>query len=171
MRRILLCALLSVVAFTALLPNVASAQQAPDRVQIGRDIVIPIGEKVGDVVCVACSIRIHGQVGGSAVAVAGSITLGQGAAVAEDAVAVVGDVRLQSGARIGGGVTAVAGQVIRDPQATVAGDVVALGGAGWTLLIVLLPLLLFGGIIALIIWLVQRSRRAEPVPAHPANPR
>jgi len=165
MRRILLCTVLSLVASAALPSNVASAQQAPDRVQIGRDIVIPAGERAGDVVCVACSIRIHGQAAGSVVAVAGSIILGQGAEVGEDTVTVVGDIRLQSGTRVGGGVTAVAGAVIRDPQATIAGDVVAMGGAGWMLLIVLLPLLFFGGIIALIIWLIQRSRRAAPVPA------
>jgi hypothetical protein len=41
-------------------------------------------------------------------------------------------------------------------------------GARWMLLILLVPLLFLGGIVALIVWLVQRSR-AAPTPAYPAG--
>jgi hypothetical protein len=64
---------------------------------------------------------------------------------------------------------AVAGTVQHDPQAVIGGDVTSMGGAGWMLLIFLFPLLLFGGILALIIWLIQRSRRTAPLPAYPAG--
>jgi hypothetical protein len=48
----------------------------------------------------------------------------------------------------------------------VAGDVTSMGGGGWVFLIFLLPFAFLGGIIALIIWLIQRSRRPVPVPAY-----
>ncbi len=47
-----------------------------------------------------------------------------------------------------------------------AGDVTSMGGGGWVFLIFLLPFAFLGGIIALIIWLIQRSRRPAPVPAY-----
>jgi hypothetical protein len=67
---------------------------------------------------------------------------------------------------VGGDVTAVAGSVRRDPQATVGGGVTSLGGGGWIFLIFLLPFAVLGGIVALIIWLIQRSRRPAQVPAY-----
>jgi hypothetical protein len=140
--------------------------QSGDRVQIGRDIVIERTQKAGDVVCVACSIYLRGgQVAGDAVAVAGKIVLEQGSAVAGDVTAVAGDVRLQGGSQVAGDAVAVAGMVRRDSQSLVAGDVASLGGPGWTLLFLLLPLLFLGGIVALVIWLIQRSRRNGPTPA------
>jgi hypothetical protein len=78
---------------------------------------------------------------------------------------VLGDVRIQSGAQVAGDLTIVGGKLHRDPQAAVAGDVTTLVGAGWTLLIVLLPLAFFGGLIALIIWLIARVRRPTQVAA------
>jgi hypothetical protein len=128
------------------------------QVHIGRDIYIQPQDKAGDLVCIACSIHIRGQVAGDAVAVLGSVVLEQGASLAGDVTAVVGDVRLQSGTQIAGDVSAVAGMVKRDPQSKIAGDITSLGGAGWTLLILVAPLVLFGGIVALIIWLFQRRR-------------
>jgi hypothetical protein len=40
------------------------------------------------------------------------------------------------------------------------------GGGRWIFLIFLTPFLFLGGIIALIIWMVQRSRHPAPVPAY-----
>jgi hypothetical protein len=48
----------------------------------------------------------------------------------------------------------------------VAGNVTTIGGHGWVFLIFLLPFAVLGGIIALIIWLIQRSRRPIPLPAY-----
>jgi cytoskeletal protein CcmA (bactofilin family) len=169
MRRIPVYTLMIVLVFAVLLPGTVAAEENPSRVQIGRDIIVQAGEKNSDVVCIACSIRIHGQTAGDVVAVAGSITLEQGAQVAGDTVAVVGDIRLQAGAQIAGSVTTVAGAVRRDPQATIASDVTSLEGSAWMLLILLVPLMMVGGVIALIIWLVQRSRRPVPVAALPGG--
>jgi hypothetical protein len=134
------------------------AAQNSDQVHIGRDIYVQPQDKAGDLVCVACSIYIRGQVAGDAVAVGGNVVLQQGAQVAGSVTAVVGDVRLQTGTQIAGDAVAVAGMVKRDPQSTISGDVTSLGGAGWMLLILVLPLVLFGGFVALIIWLFQRRR-------------
>lgn len=154
----------------ALFSNLASAKQSAERVQIGHDIIVQAGEKTGDLVCVFCSIRVRGQTAGDVVAVGGNVTPENGGQIAGDTVAVGGDIRLEHGAQIAGDITAVAGGVRRDPQAVVAGDITSMEGKGWMLLILLLPLLLLGGFVALIVWLVQRSRRPAPAPAYPGGP-
>jgi hypothetical protein len=135
------------------------AQKSSDQVHIGRDIYIQPQDKAGDLVCVACSIIIRGQVAGDAVAVGGSVMLEQGAQVVGSVTTVLGDIRLRMGTQIAGDVAAIAGTVKRDPQSTISGDVTSMGGAGWMLLVLVAPLVLFGGFIALIIWLFQRNRR------------
>ena len=169
MRRNRILSTIATAAFVALCSAFAVAGQANDRVQIGRSIVVQPGEKAGDVVCVACSIRVRGEIAGDVVAVAGSVMLESGAQVAGDIVAVAGNVRLQGDTRAGGDIVAVAGTIHRDPDAVIAGDVTSMGGAGWTLLIFLFPVLVIGGIVALIIWLIERSRRPAPVAAYPAG--
>jgi len=169
MPRYLTLSSISIAAVLALFSTGAAAQKSGDRVQIARDIVVQPNEKTGDLVCVACSIRVRGQTAGDVVAVAGSVTFETGAQVAGDTVAVGGSIRLESGTQVAGDITAVAGTVRRDPQAIIAGDVTSMEGTGWMLLLVLVPLLFFGGIVALIVWLVQRSR-AAPAPAYPATP-
>jgi hypothetical protein len=149
--------MLLVAAGTFSSSSIVAAQNS-DQVHIGRDIYVQPQDKAGDLVCVACSIYIRGQVAGDAVAVGGNVVLQQGAQVAGSVTAVVGDVRLQTGTQIAGDAVAVAGMVKRDPQSTISGDVTSLGGAGWMLLILVLPLVLFGGFVALIIWLFQRRR-------------
>jgi hypothetical protein len=159
----------TILALLLAFSSLALAEQTADRVQVGRDIVVEQTEKVGDVVCVACSIHVRGQAAGDAVAVAGRIVLEQGAQVAGDVTAVLGDVRLESGTQVAGDVVAVAGTVRRDSQSQVAGEVTSLGGAGWMLLLLILPLIFLGGIVALIIWLIQRSRRRTPATSYPGG--
>jgi hypothetical protein len=158
---------ISIAVAVTLLSTFATAEKSADRVQVGRPIVVQPGEKVGDLVCVACSIRVRGQTTGDVVAVAGSIKVENGGEIAGDTVAVAGSIRLESGAHIGGDVVTVAGRLHRDPEAVIGGDATSMGGAGWMLLIFVVPLLILGGIVALIIWLIQRSRRSAQVPAYP----
>ena len=73
-----------------------------------------------------------------------------------------GNARIESGTQVAGDLTAIGGDLRRDPQAAVAGDVTTMGGHGWVFLIFLLPIVILGGIITLIIWLGQRSRRPTP---------
>lgn len=159
---------ISIAAIFLLLPHIAAAAPSNDRVQIGRSIVVQRGENVGDLVCIACSIRVRGQTAGDAVAVAGSISLEDGAQIAGDSVAVAGSVRLESNTKVGGDVVAVAGKIHRDPEAVIGGDVTSVGGVGWMVPILLAPFLFLGAIIALIIWLVQRNRQTSPATGYPA---
>lgn len=165
MPRVCLYAVILLAAVVALFSTAAVAQQNSDQVHIGRDIYIQPLDKAGDLVCVGCSIYIRGKVAGDAVAVGGSVVLEQGAQVAGGVTTVVGNIRLQTGTQIAGDVAAVAGTVKRDPQSTISGDVTSLGGAGWMLLILVAPLVLFGGFVALIIWLFQRRRPVAPAAA------
>jgi hypothetical protein len=143
-----------------------AASTNPDRTQFGRDIRIEANENVGDVTCIGCSIHVRGHVSGDATAIGGSIFAEQGAAIAGDATTIGGSARMENGTQVGGDLTTIGGSVRRDPQANVAGDVTAMGGGGWVFLIFLLPFLFVGGIIALIIWMIQRSRHPAPVPAY-----
>jgi cytoskeletal protein CcmA (bactofilin family) len=141
----------------------AFAEKRADQFQTGRNIVIPAGESTGDLACIGCSVIVSGQVTGDVFAMGGNVILEPGAQVTGSVSTVVGDVRLQAGTQIAGDVSAVAGMVRRDPQAAIAGDVSSLGGKGWMLVVFILPLLFLGGLVALLVWLVQRIRR--PVPA------
>jgi len=164
--------LFSIIAISTLfllVPSMSAAAPSNDRVQIGRSIVVQPGESVGDLVCIACSIRVRGQTAGDAVAVAGSISLEDGAQIAGDTVAIAGSVRLERNTKIGGDVVAVAGKIRRDPEAVIGGDVTSIGGVGWMVPILLAPFLLLGGVVAFILWLVQRNRRVASVPAYPAG--
>src|SRR5215831_17882931 len=98
----------------AVFSSLALADKSADRVQVGRDLIVEPAEKVGNAVCVACSIHVRGQLAGDAVAVAGRIVLEQGAQVAGDVTDVLGDVRLESGTQVAGDVVVVAGMVRRD---------------------------------------------------------
>ena len=157
--------MLSILAIAVSISTLAAAEQNGDRVQIGRDMVVQNGEKAGDVVCVGCSVIVRGQADGDVVAVGGSVVLEQGAQVRGGITTVLGNIRLQNGAGVGGDVVAVAGALRRDSQSTIGGGVTSLGGPGWSILIVVMPLLMLGGFIALIIWLIQRNRRTAPVAA------
>jgi Polymer-forming cytoskeletal len=159
------CATLRILAVSALLAAPALAKTSSDRVQINHDIFVEPGQKSGDLVCVNCSVFVRGEVAGDVVAVHGNVVIEQGARVAGDVVTVLGNLRLQGAAQVGGDAVAVGGTVRSGPQATVGGDVTSLAGAGWTLLIVLLPLAFMGGFIALIVWLIARMRRPTPIAA------
>ncbi|MGH9546733.1 MAG: hypothetical protein ACRD23_16120 [Terriglobales bacterium] len=152
-----------------LLPSLKLAAEAnPDRVQFNHDIRIEANDNVGDVTCIFCSVHVRGHVSGDVTAIAGSVFAEQGASIAGDVTAVGGSARVENDAQLAGDLTTIGGTLHRDPQATVAGDITTIGGAGggWIFLIFLLPFLFLGGIIALIIWLIQRSRHPAPVPPY-----
>ena len=154
-----------VIAFLAPSASLAAGANA-DRFQVNRDIQIQPDDKVGDVTCLNCSVYVRGQVSGDVTTINGNIIAEQGAAIGGDVTAVRGNARIENGAQVAGDLTTIAGTTRRDPQATVAGDVTSLGGGGWVFLIFLLPFAVLGGLVAMIIWLIQRSRRPAPVPAY-----
>jgi hypothetical protein len=161
----LLCAS-SILVVSLTSSAVLAAETNADRFQINHDIHVQPEEQVGDVTCINCSVYVLGRVSGDVTTVNGNIVAEQGATVSGDATAVRGDARIESGAQVAGDLTAIAGTVRRDPRASIGGDVTSMGGGGWVFLIFLLPFAVLGGMIALIIWLVQRSRQPEPVPAY-----
>ena len=137
----------------------ANADANHDRFQTGRDIRVEADEQVGDVSCLNCSIYIRGQASGDLLAIHGNVVVYEGAQIAGDIASLAGNVRLESGTQVGGDVASIGGAVRRDTGAMIGGDVSSMPGAGWVAGIFLLPLLFLGGIIALIVWLVQRNRR------------
>ena len=157
---------LCLVAIFLLPSTKLAAESDPDRVQFKHDIRIGPNDKVGDVTCIGCSVHVRGQVSGDVTSIAGSVFLEQGASIAGDVTVVGGNARAENGTQVAGDLTAIGGNLVRAPQAAVAGDVTTLGGGGWVFTIFLLPFVFLGGIFALIIWLVQRSRHPAPVPAY-----
>jgi hypothetical protein len=148
-----------------LLPAPASAKEDPDLTQFNQDIRVEAGQKAGDVTCINCSIHVRGQVARDVTALHGNISIEEGGEVAGDVTTIWGNIRVDNGTRIAGDVTAVAGAARIQPQASVTGDRTSLEGTRWLLAIILPPLICIGLIVALIIWLVQRSRRPQmPAP-------
>jgi hypothetical protein len=72
------------------------------RVRILGSIVVPPGEKAGDVVAVLGSATVHGDVEGSVVAVGGDVELKDGASVTGDVVAIGGQLIIAPTARLSG---------------------------------------------------------------------
>ena len=142
----------------------AAAMAAPEQFQMGHDIHISADQKTGDLTCLNCSIYIRGEVHGDAFALNGDIVLETGAQLAGDVTVLRGDARVADGANVGGDVTTIGGTVRKQASAAIGGDVDSMSGSGWILLIFLVPLAILGAIIALVVWLVQRSRHTAGVP-------
>jgi len=143
----------------------AFGKDVHDRTQFGHNISIGAGEEVSEVTCFGCSVRVRGHVASDVTTFGGSIVVeGQGE-IGGDTTTFGGSVRLDKDAKVHD-VTVFGGQVHRDAAATVLGDVTNFGGAGWLVLVFGLPLVIFGAVIALIVWLVRRLMRpALPVVA------
>jgi hypothetical protein len=157
------CCLLLVLAFG--IP--AYADGSHDRTQFGHDVTVGSDEKVAEVTCFGCSVRIRGRVDGDVTTFGGSVVVERDASVGGDTTTFGGDVRLDGGANVKS-LTVFGGRIRRDSGATVGGDVTTFGGGAalWLFIVFGLPLLLLGAFIALIIWLVRRfTRRAVPVAA------
>ena len=140
-------------------PTLALSGDTHEYTQFGHSIYIGPDQKTGDVTCFLCSVRVRGQVGGEITTFGGNVTLEDSASVGGDVTAFGGTVRLGPETKIGGELTVMGGRLMRDPKALVGGDVTTFGGQGWLFVIFGLPLLIFAGIIALIVWLVQRRQR------------
>jgi hypothetical protein len=160
--RLLVVLLVAVAAVPA-----AFGKANPEYTQFGHDIRIAADQKTSDLTCINCSIYVRGQVAGEITTVHGNVVIEENGTVAGEVTAVLGDVRADRGTKIEGDVTAVGGAVHRHPEATIAGDVTALQGSIWFFLIFVSPILVLAGIVALIVWLVQR-RRPSPALARAA---
>ena len=153
-------ALLFVLVLAAGTPCLARG--GSDYTQFGHDIRIGPEQNVGEVTCFNCSVYVRGNVGGDITTFHGNVVLEDNAAVGGEVTAFLGDVRAQGGTKIGGDVTVFSGTVHRQEGAAIGGEVTTMDGTFWFFMIFVLPFLFLIGIAALIVWLVQRSRR----PAH-----
>ncbi len=112
---------LSVASLFLLLPARGAAREADDRVVFAREVVIESGQKLHDIVCYFCMIRVRGTLTGDAVAIGGGVEVT--GTIEGDAVIVGGGVKLGEGARIGGELVVIGGQVERGPLSEIAGGV------------------------------------------------
>jgi len=148
--RLLACLFLLAISTFAL------ANESSDRTQVGHDITIGPDEEVSDATCFGCSVRVRGHVTSDVTVFGGSIVVEDQGEIGGDVTTFGGGVRLDKEARLGGDLTVIGGQIRRDPASSVAGDVTNFAGSIWLFLIFGLPLVILGGIIALIVLLVRR---------------
>lgn len=139
-------------------PGAFAKTSSPEITQFSHDIRVSSDQRTGDLTCINCSIYVRGQVAGEITTIHGNVVIEDNGTVAGDVTAVLGDVRADRGTKIAGEVTTVGGAVRRHPEATIVGDVTALQGSIWFFLILVAPILVLIGIVALIVWLVQRRR-------------
>jgi hypothetical protein len=151
--------LIVLVLFCACASTAALAGASGDRTQFGHDINVAPGEQISEVTCFGCSVRVRGQVNGDVTTFGGSIVVEDEGQIGGDATTFGGGVRLDGKAAVKGDLTVFGGRVRRDPSASVGGDVTNFGSVISVLMIVVMPLLFVGGIVALIIWIVRRATR------------
>jgi len=135
-----------------------------DRVSFANNITVEEGSTSGDLVCMMCSIKVHGEVHGDVVTLLGSVVIDDARSISGDVVTVGGNVSMGNNASINGDVALVGGYLNKGEGVSIGGDSDVMVGKGW-LLVLLAPLLIVIGIVWLIIWLV--SRRQYRFPAYP----
>jgi hypothetical protein len=145
--------------------GISFADSPHERTQFGHDILVGPGEQVTEATCFGCNIRIRGKVQSDATSFGGNIVVEDEGEVGADTTAFGGSVRLDKGAKVSS-VTVFGGRLHRDPEASVDGDVTTFSGSIWLVLMFGLPLVLLGGFIALLVWLIRRlTKPAVPVAA------
>lgn len=160
-----ICLLLSLLVILSGVSAAATPKKNPERTQFGRDIRVEAGEQTGELTCMNCSIHVRGRVDGDATAFHGNIVLEPGAEVMGEATALLGSIRVEQGASISGDATAFAGSVRTQGEGKIGGDRTSFEGAQWVAVLLVVPMLFLGLIVALIVWLVQRGRRPAQSPA------
>jgi hypothetical protein len=156
MRRLLLACVLVLVSS---LP--AFARSSDDRASVGSDITIAEGETAGDVACVFCTVRVHGDIRGDVAVLFGSVVVDPGRSISGDLATLGADLNLGEGATVGGDVAVAAGDANLAPGAMIHGSRTVLPGRMW-LLLPFAPLLILIGLIWLIVYLVRRNRYQFP---------
>jgi hypothetical protein len=139
----------------------AFAKGGDDRASVGNNITIAEGETAGDVACVFCSVRVHGDVRGDVAVLFGRIEVDPGHTISGDLAALGADLNLGEGATVGGDVAIAAGDANLAPGAMIRGSRMVLSNRMW-LLLPFAPLLILIGVIWLIVHLVRRNRYQFP---------
>jgi len=133
-----------------------------DRTSFGSDITIAEGETAADIACAFCSVHLRGDVTGDVAVAFGSITVEPGHTISGDTAILEGDLNLGEGSNVNGDLAILAGSDRLAEGAAVHGSRAVVRQPLGTL-ILLSPLLILGGIIWLIVFLVRRNRYRFPV--------
>lgn len=181
--------LVSTLLFAAFAVAAVPARADRDAVQFGSDIVVPQGQSVHDAVCFFCSVRAEGTIDHDVVVFFGNVRIAghsnhdvvnffgnvradDNAAIGHDLVSFFGVIRLGENVSVGGDMVAMFGGVHAADSVNVAGSRVY--QPAWLLWI---PLMILGGIIALIVSAVRNYRRRQwlaatgyPYPPPPMQP-
>jgi hypothetical protein len=102
---------------------------------------------------------------GDATAIHGNVIVEQGGSISGDVTTVLGDIRVEPAGSVGGDATSVGGSLRRQAGATIGGDVTALESRFGVIMLMAAPFVVLGMIVALIVWLIQRSRQRTAVAA------
>jgi hypothetical protein len=154
---------LSVCVLVAGLSSTTFGEASRERTQFGHDVIVGPGEEVSEITCFGGSVRVRGHVAGDVVAFGGNVVVEEDGSVGGDTTVFGGGVRLEKTAKIGGDVTIFGGKIRRDPESQVGGDITNFNGGLWLPLMVGLPVIVLGAIVALIIWLIRRFTRTGVV--------
>ncbi|HSY70566.1 MAG TPA: polymer-forming cytoskeletal protein [Edaphobacter sp.] len=148
-----------VLLLAATLP--AFAKSDNDRASFGSDITVAEGETVGDIACMFCDVRVHGDVKGDVAVMFGRVEVDPGHSISGDVAALGADLVLGEGATVGGDVALAAGDANVAEGATIHGSRMVLPSRLW-LLLPFAPFLILIGVIWLIVYIVQRNRYQFP---------
>jgi hypothetical protein len=148
-----------VLLLAATLP--AFAKSDNDRASFGSDITVAEGETAGDIACMFCDVRIHGNVKGDIAVMFGRVEVDPGHSISGDVAALGADLVLGEGATIGGDVALAAGDANVGEGAMIHGSRMVLPSRLW-LLLPFAPFLILIGVIWLIVYIVQRNRYQFP---------
>ena len=143
----------------------AFAKSDNDRASFGSDITVAEGETAGDIACMFCDVRIHGDVKGDIAVMFGRVEVDAGHSISGDVAALGADLVLGEGATVGGDVALAAGDANVAEGATIHGSRMVLPSRLW-LLLPLAPFLIVIGVIWLIVYIVQRNRYQFPAYPH-----
>ena len=161
-----LLAWLSVCVLVAGLSSATFGESPRERTQFGHDVIVGPDEEVSEITCFGGNVRVRGHVAGEVTVFGGNVVIEEDGSVGGDTTVFGGGVRLEKTAKLGGDVTIFGGQLRRDPESQVGGDITNFSGGFWLPLMVALPLIFIGAIVALIIWLIRRlTRTGVPAPA------
>lgn len=148
-----------VLLLAATLP--AFAKSDNDRASFGSDVTVAEGETVGDIACMFCDVRVHGDVKGDVAVMFGRVEVDPGHSISGDVAALGADLVLGEGATVGGDVALAAGDANVAEGATIHGSRMVLPSRLW-LLLPFAPFLILIGVIWLIVYIVQRNRYQFP---------
>jgi hypothetical protein len=123
-----------------------------DRVSFAQRIVVDQNDTAGDLVCLLCTIEVHGQVDGSVVSILGGVK--NDGAVRGDMVSLLGNVNLAGTGSVDGDLVVMGGGLHKSQDARLGQNQVV-----FPLAVFLIPFAILGAII----WGITRIFRRRPV--------